>query len=151
MIANIAHAGDGNLHPLIIAPVGDDAAKERAKAAFDRIVADCLDLGGTVTGEHGVGLLKLAGVERELGPRVVQMHRAIKDALDPQGILNPGKAFPAAGSPVTPGAAALTGRYICSSRKGRMIPCASSKHFSAKTSFSTPASTPNTRGTELAL
>lgn len=98
VIANIAHAGDGNLHPLIIAPVGDAAAKERAKAAFDRIVADCLDLGGTVTGEHGVGLLKLAGVERELGPRVVQLHRAIKDALDPQGILNPGKAFPAARS-----------------------------------------------------
>ena len=95
VIANIAHAGDGNLHPLIIAPVGDDAAKERAKRAFDRIVADCLDLGGTVTGEHGVGLLKLDGVERELGPRVVQLHRAIKDALDPHGVLNPGKAFPA--------------------------------------------------------
>ncbi|WP_345762187.1 FAD-binding oxidoreductase [Diaminobutyricibacter sp. McL0608] len=95
VIANIAHAGDGNLHPLIIAPVGDDAAKERAKRAFDRIVADCLDLGGTVTGEHGVGLLKLDGVGRELGPRVVQLHRAIKDALDPHGVLNPGKAFPA--------------------------------------------------------
>lgn len=96
VIANIAHAGDGNLHPLIIAPVGDDAAKERARRAFDRIVADCLELGGTVTGEHGVGLLKLAGVERELGPRVVQLHQAIKDAFDPLGTLNPGKAFPAA-------------------------------------------------------
>ena len=55
VIANIAHAGDGNLHPLIIAPEGDEAAKARAKIAFDAIVADCLDLGGTVTGEHGVG------------------------------------------------------------------------------------------------
>jgi len=93
-IANIAHAGDGNLHPLIIAPIGDDAAKARAKTAFDRIVDDCLALGGTVTGEHGVGLLKLPGAAAELGPRVLAMHRAVKDALDPAGILNPGKAFP---------------------------------------------------------
>lgn len=92
-IANIAHAGDGNLHPLIIAPAGDEAAKARAKDAFDRIVADCLDLGGTVTGEHGVGLLKLPGLHDELGPRVLGMHRSIKDALDPAGLLNPGKAF----------------------------------------------------------
>ena len=92
-IANIAHAGDGNLHPLIIAPEGDDAAKARAKTAFDRIVADCLALGGTVTGEHGVGLLKLPGLRQELGDRVVAMHRAVKDALDPKGTLNPGKAF----------------------------------------------------------
>ncbi|WP_082473992.1 FAD-binding oxidoreductase [Curtobacterium sp. Leaf261] len=92
-IANIAHAGDGNLHPLIIAPEGDSAAKDRAEVAFDAIVADCLALGGTVTGEHGVGLLKLPGVRAELGPRVLAMHRAVKDALDPAGTLNPGKAF----------------------------------------------------------
>ncbi|MRG59143.1 FAD-binding protein [Agromyces sp. CFH 90414] len=94
VIANIAHAGDGNLHPLIIAPEGDDAAKARAKLAFDRIVDDCRALGGTVTGEHGVGLLKLPGAREELGERVLGMHRAIKDALDPRGVLNPGKAFP---------------------------------------------------------
>src|SRR3954470_7237407 len=94
-IANIAHAGDGNLHPMIIAPEGDEAAKARAKVAFDRIVADCLALGGTVTGEHGVGLLKLPGAGEELGPRVLELHRAIKAALDPRGTLNPGKAFPA--------------------------------------------------------
>ena len=92
-IANIAHAGDGNLHPLIIAPVGDDAAKARAKDAFDEIIADCLALGGTVTGEHGVGLLKRAGLADELGPRVLAMHADIKRALDPAGTLNPGKAF----------------------------------------------------------
>jgi glycolate oxidase len=94
VIANIAHAGDGNLHPLIIAPVGDDAARDRAKLAFDAIVADCLELGGTVTGEHGVGLLKLEGASAELSTRVLAMHRSIKQALDPAGILNPGKAFP---------------------------------------------------------
>ncbi|HEU4755547.1 MAG TPA: FAD-linked oxidase C-terminal domain-containing protein [Agromyces sp.] len=95
VIANIAHAGDGNLHPLIIAPEGDDAAKARAKLAFDRIVDDCRALGGTVTGEHGVGLLKLAGAHAELSARVVELHRAVKHALDPAGVLNPGKAFPA--------------------------------------------------------
>ena len=93
-IANIAHAGDGNLHPLIIAPVGDDEAKERAKLAFDQIVADCVALGGTVTGEHGVGLLKLPGAAVELSPRVIELHRSVKLALDPDGVLNPGKAFP---------------------------------------------------------
>lgn len=93
VIANIAHAGDGNLHPLIIAPEGDDAAKARAKSAFDRIVADCSALGGTVTGEHGVGLLKLPGARAELGERVLAMHRDIKHALDPEGLMNPGKAF----------------------------------------------------------
>lgn len=93
VIATIAHAGDGNLHPLIIAPAGDAAAKDRAKLAFDRIVEDCRALGGTVTGEHGVGLLKLPGARAELGERVLALHRDIKAALDPQGTLNPGKAF----------------------------------------------------------
>ncbi|GAA5207769.1 FAD-binding oxidoreductase [Microbacterium kyungheense] len=97
VIANIAHAGDGNLHPLIIAPEGDDDARARAKAAFDRIVDDCRALGGTVTGEHGVGLLKLPGAAEELSPVVQRMHHAIKHALDPAGILNPGKAFPNGG------------------------------------------------------
>jgi len=92
-IANIAHAGDGNLHPLIIAPEGDAAAKDRAEAAFSAIVDDCLALGGTVTGEHGVGLLKLPGLRQELGQRVLDLHRSVKDALDPAGTLNPGKAF----------------------------------------------------------
>lgn len=90
-IANIAHAGDGNLHPLIITTPGDDAARARAQLAFDQIIADALDLGGTVTGEHGVGLLKMAGLAQELGPEVLAMHRAVKRALDPHGILNPGK------------------------------------------------------------
>ena len=89
VIATIAHAGDGNLHPLIIAPEGDDAAKARAKLAFDRIVEDCRALGGTVTGEHGVGLLKLPGARAELGERVLAMHRDIKAALDPRGHAQP--------------------------------------------------------------
>lgn len=92
-IANIAHAGDGNLHPLIITPPGDEAARERAQAAFDDIVADAIALGGTVTGEHGVGLLKRKGLHAELSQTVVGMHHAVKGALDPAGIFNPGKVF----------------------------------------------------------
>ncbi|GLY64526.1 FAD-binding oxidoreductase [Amycolatopsis taiwanensis] len=93
LIANIAHAGDGNLHPLLITPIGDDAARRRAQAAFEDIISDAIELGGTVTGEHGVGLLKRDGLRREVSPLVLDLHRAIKNALDPLGILNPGKVF----------------------------------------------------------
>jgi glycolate oxidase len=93
-IATIAHAGDGNLHPLILVPADDADAPRRAQLAFDRIISDALALGGTVTGEHGVGLLKRAGLQQELSSEVLLMHRAIKDALDPAGILNPGKVIP---------------------------------------------------------
>ena len=92
-IATIAHAGDGNLHPCLITPKGDDAGRDRALAAFQAIIDTALDLGGTVTGEHGVGLLKRAGMQREVGPVSLAMQRAIKDALDPKGILNPGKVI----------------------------------------------------------
>lgn len=93
LIANIAHAGDGNLHPLMIVPGDDDAARERAQTAFEEIIADALELGGTVTGEHGIGLLKRAGLRRELAPGVMGMQRAVKAALDPHDILNPGKVL----------------------------------------------------------
>ncbi|MEO7944431.1 MAG: FAD-linked oxidase C-terminal domain-containing protein, partial [Marmoricola sp.] len=93
LIANIAHAGDGNLHPLMITQPGDTAARDRAQKAFDEIIADALELGGTVTGEHGIGLLKRDGLAQELAPEVMAMQRAVKVALDPHGILNPGKVF----------------------------------------------------------
>ncbi len=96
-IACIAHAGDGNLHPMVVIPPGDEAARARGRAAFERVVDLAVDAGGTVTGEHGVGLLKMRGLVRELSPAVLAMHRAIKNALDPAGILNPGKVFPADG------------------------------------------------------
>lgn len=91
LVANIAHAGDGNLHPLIITRPGDEAAAARARLAFEDILDDALSLGGTVTGEHGVGLLKMRGMEQEVGPAALAMQRAVKAALDPYGILNPGK------------------------------------------------------------
>ncbi|MBJ8344750.1 FAD-binding oxidoreductase [Antrihabitans sp. YC2-6] len=94
-IANIAHAGDGNLHPLLIAPHDDNAARARAQAAFTDIIDAALELGGTVTGEHGVGLLKMDGLAKELDPAVLDMHYSVKRALDPHNILNPGKVVPA--------------------------------------------------------
>lgn len=95
-IATIAHVGDGNLHPLILIDA-DDAATARAQEAFDAIIADALVLGGTVSGEHGIGILKKAGLHQELSRPVIAMHRAVKLALDPAGIFNPGKVFGPAG------------------------------------------------------
>ena len=90
-IATIAHAGDGNLHPLIITPAGDGAARDAAQAAFDELLTEAIALGGTVTGEHGVGLLKRDGMLRELDPGAVAMQTAVRQALDPRQIFNPGK------------------------------------------------------------
>jgi glycolate oxidase len=92
-IANVAHAGDGNLHPLMITPQGDEEAKLRTQAAFEEIVDTAIELGGTVTGEHGVGLLKRRGMQRELGPAAVALQRAVKAAWDPDDLLNPGKVI----------------------------------------------------------
>jgi glycolate oxidase len=91
LIVTAAHAGDGNLHPVLVTPRGDGPARRRAQAAFDEIVDDAIHLGGTISGEHGVGLLKRAGLSRELDPGALVLHRAVKQAFDPHGILNPGK------------------------------------------------------------
>jgi glycolate oxidase len=93
LIANIAHAGDGNLHPLLITDPGDEPARIRAQEAFAVIITEALAVGGTVTGEHGVGLLKRDGLAQELSPAVLDLHRALRRALDPHGILNPGKVI----------------------------------------------------------
>jgi glycolate oxidase len=92
-IASLAHAGDGNVHPMVLIPPGDERARGGAQEAFEQIVNVAIALGGTVTGEHGVGLLKMGGLARELSPAVLDMHRAVKHALDPAGIFNPGKVF----------------------------------------------------------
>ncbi len=73
-ISTIAHAGDGNLHPLIVTPPGDDAARAAAQAAFEELLDGAIALGGTVTGEHGVGLLKREGMRRELDPGALALH-----------------------------------------------------------------------------
>ncbi len=90
-----SHAGDGNLHPSILydAEAGDQA--ERAHAAERDILRAALDLGGTISAEHGIGLVKLPFVREDLDPVALDQMRAIKRALDPHGILNPGKLLPA--------------------------------------------------------
>jgi glycolate oxidase len=90
-ISTIAHAGDGNLHPLMITPSGDDPAREAAQEAFEEILGAAIGLGGTVTGEHGVGLLKRGGMRQELSPEVLAMQQAVKRTLDPLDLFNPGK------------------------------------------------------------
>jgi glycolate oxidase len=90
-IATIAHAGDGNLHPLLITPPGDDGARLAAQAAFAEMIDAAIGLGGTVSGEHGIGLLKRDGMRRELDPGALAMQEAVRRALDPRGIFNPGK------------------------------------------------------------
>ena len=92
-IATIAHAGDGNLHPLLITPPGDDNARTAAQAAFEELLTAALALGGTVSGEHGIGLLKRTGMQAELGPAVVAMQRAVKHTLDPLNLFNPTKVI----------------------------------------------------------
>ena len=81
------------MHPTICFDPTDPDQHERAFAAFDDILELGLSLGGTITGEHGVGNLKVDWLEREVGPVSLQVHRSIKNALDPQGLLNPGKVF----------------------------------------------------------
>jgi glycolate oxidase len=93
-ILTVAHAGDGNAHPTFVfdrQPDGD--APPRVWSAADDIFRAALDLGGTLTGEHGVGTLKRRWLALELGDTALDVHRSIKHALDPLGIMNPGKAF----------------------------------------------------------
>ena len=86
----IAHAGDGNTHPIVVYEAGDAEAEKRAQAAFREVMQRAIDLGGTITGEHGVGRTKKELLPAQLGPDVMALTRRIKDALDPDGILNPG-------------------------------------------------------------
>jgi glycolate oxidase len=90
MISVIAHAGDGNTHPLIVFDPSDAAMTERAHTAFGEIMDLAVGLGGTITGEHGVGRLKRPWLAGYLGPEAMELNRRIKVALDPDDILNPG-------------------------------------------------------------
>ncbi|BBY52859.1 FAD-binding protein [Mycobacterium koreense] len=90
LISVIAHAGDGNTHPLIVHDPTDPENTRRAQLAYGQIMDLALSLGGTITGEHGVGRLKRPWLGDQLGPEVMALNQRIKDALDPTGILNPG-------------------------------------------------------------
>lgn len=90
------HAGDGNLHPDLVLERGDPRAEAITKAIQDDLYQAALDLGGTVTGEHGIGSARTAWLEPQKGSDAVHIMRSIKTALDPQGLLNPGRVLPPA-------------------------------------------------------
>ncbi|WP_329788560.1 FAD-linked oxidase C-terminal domain-containing protein [Lentzea sp. DG1S-22] len=92
-IAVVGHAGDGNMHPTIVYDPADADQFARARKAFDDILALGLSLGGTITGEHGVGKVKREWLAQEIGPVGLRVHREVKRALDPENLFNPGSMF----------------------------------------------------------
>ncbi|MET8751816.1 FAD-linked oxidase C-terminal domain-containing protein [Streptomyces sp. NPDC004667] len=94
-IFTLGHAGDGNLHPTVVFDESDPDESARARSAYDDIMEAGLALGGTTTGEHGVGTLKRDWLERELGPVSLELQRGLKRLFDPRNLLNPGKVVTA--------------------------------------------------------
>jgi glycolate oxidase len=93
-IVIFGHAGDGNLHPNILFDKRDPQQWNQVEQMVAEEFALALELGGTLSGEHGVGMLKRPYMERALGPVSIKIQKSIKQALDPLNILNPGKVFP---------------------------------------------------------
>jgi glycolate oxidase len=94
VIGTFGHVGDGNLHPTLVISRGDQDARDRAMQAADEILAATLAMNGTLSGEHGIGALKRDQLANEIGPEALQAMWAIKEAFDPNGIMNPGKVLP---------------------------------------------------------
>jgi glycolate oxidase len=92
-IATTAHAGDGNLHPVFLLPDLEQGTIDHALAAGQELCDRALALNGTVTGEHGIGVLKREWLHGQVSPAAIALHQAVKAALDPEGLLNPGRAF----------------------------------------------------------
>ena len=92
--ANVFHAGDGNLHPLILFDANRAGEIEKTVAFGDRILELCIEVGGTVTGEHGVGIEKLSTMCVQFAPDELEAFHAVKAAFDERRLLNPGKAVP---------------------------------------------------------
>ncbi len=90
---NFGHAGDGNLHPTCLTDERNKGEISRAHKAFDEIFTAAVNLGGTITGEHGTGLAKRQFFEHIAGPAQLGMMRSIKSVIDPNSVLNPGKIF----------------------------------------------------------
>ena len=91
-IACFGHAGDGNIHVnIMVDGIDDPAVRARSDEALDTLFKAVLDLGGTISGEHGIGIAKKRWFGEALDPGALDLHRRLKAALDPDGILNPGK------------------------------------------------------------
>ena len=99
-IINFGHAGDGNIHVNVMTDKENAEEYERAKKAVDEVFGICLELGGTLSGEHGIGLSKAAYIESEIGSVGVEITKRIKGVFDPNNILNPGKIVPVTGAVV---------------------------------------------------
>jgi glycolate oxidase len=97
--ANVFHAGDGNLHPLILFDGREPGALERAEALAGRILRMCIEMGGSITGEHGVGIEKRQFLPEMFSPDEIDCLQRVRAAFDPLGISNPGKMFPSAEVP----------------------------------------------------
>jgi len=93
-VANVFHAGDGNLHPLILFDANKEGELAKAEALGGKILELCVQVGGTVTGEHGVGMEKLNQMCAQFNPAELTQFHAVKHAFDPNTLLNPGKAVP---------------------------------------------------------
>jgi len=91
---NVFHAGDGNLHPLILFDASDADQLRRTEAFAAEVLEKCIAVGGTITGEHGVGVEKIDQMCLQFGAAELELFHAVKRAFDPQGLLNPGKAVP---------------------------------------------------------
>jgi len=94
IIANFGHAGDGNIHVNVMIDKSNSGEFERGKTAVEEIFRLVLSLGGTISGEHGIGTAKMPYIGMELSPAAIDVMRRVKQVLDPKGVLNPGKIFP---------------------------------------------------------
>ena len=93
-VANVFHAGDGNLHPNILFDLREEGVMEKVMKAGEEMLRACIDAGGTLSGEHGIGLEKNAFMPWIYGPDDLAAMQLVKDVFDPAGRLNPGKVFP---------------------------------------------------------
>jgi glycolate oxidase len=93
-VANVFHAGDGNLHPLILYDANVPGELEKAEKLGSEILICCVEMGGTITGEHGVGIEKINAMCAQFSSAELEQFHRVKAAFDPTGILNPGKAIP---------------------------------------------------------
>jgi glycolate oxidase len=97
-IVNVFHAGDGNLHPILLFDECDASQVQRVLAASEEILQECIDCGGSVTGEHGIGLEKISFMTKLFSEDDVAVMKRLRDALNPRGLLTPGKMLPTAGA-----------------------------------------------------
>ena len=96
-IVNVFHAGDGNIQPILLFDERDEAQVQRVLLASDEILTKCLDLGGSVTGEHGIGVEKISFMDKLFAPNDLAVMKQIRDVFNPDNRCSPGKMLPTSG------------------------------------------------------